>query len=403
MRAAIIAILCVGFAAGGVVRADLEKGDWAPDIEAKEWVNTDEPITLYECRGMVVVLFFWVTWERDAEDVLPLMNLVNSEFGRSQGVFMVGLTDAERSRVQEMLEEERVLFPVGTESKSYEDYDISRFPRVVVIDPRGKVGWTGWAGAGGTLISEIRAIAAETPPTKTHPEEMVKVRAYLKQARQALRGDDFKRAYKSAQNAYDRALTGDPLKTRCQDMVDLVEALGRDKLARVEQAVDDKSFDDAVTLLREIKREFKGADVARKASRRLRALQKKYSEVAEYLAQRQDEGRAENLLAQALDAIRAREFGPAYEKLEDILSEYESAEAAVKARIVKERVEKNDSVMAYVHDHLAEPECQTLLSRARSYEHSGRIDRAKELYREVIEKHRGTKWADIARRQLAEL
>ena len=78
-------------------RADLKVGTYAPDIEAKDWMNTDgQPVSLAECRGMVVVLFFWVSWHPGGEYIMPLMTLVNaSRYGQSAGVFVIGVTDAE--------------------------------------------------------------------------------------------------------------------------------------------------------------------------------------------------------------------------------------------------------------------------------------------------------------------
>jgi hypothetical protein len=121
-----------------------------------------------------------------------------------------------------------VRFPVGTESKSYEEYEITAFPRVIVIDPKGKVAWTGWptGNEGTSLIEEIRRVIAEEPPTRTHPAEATEARRNLTQARQALRDSDFRKASRSADRAFDHALRGDQLKTDCQDMVDLVESLG---------------------------------------------------------------------------------------------------------------------------------------------------------------------------------
>jgi len=405
MRNVIVAMLCAGFAFGSVARADLAKGSWAPDIEAKVWHNTDEPVTLYECRGMVVVLFFWVSWHQGGEYVIQLMNAVNSEFGRRQGVFVIGLTDAELSRVKDMLDNERVLFPVGTESKSFEEYGIDSFPRVVVIDPEGKVAWTGWPGqgGGGALIREIRDVVSETPPNRTHPEEAKKANTYLKQARDALRDDDYRKAYRSAESAYECALTGDPLKTRCQDMVDLVESLGRDKYARAEVAIEERQFDKSVTLLREITREFKGAEVAISASQRLKAIKKKYKEVADIIAKRRDETIAENILYDATQLIRGREFGEGYDKLDQIVSEYGDTDAATKAQTIIDRIKQNADVMAYVKDHQAEPECKTWLSQARAFVRMGQPVRARELYQHVVETYPDTVWADDARRRLAQL
>ncbi len=67
MTRALIVAVGVMLGLSAVARADLKPGTYAPDIEAKDWANTDgEPISLAECRGMVVVLFFWVSVARGA-------------------------------------------------------------------------------------------------------------------------------------------------------------------------------------------------------------------------------------------------------------------------------------------------------------------------------------------------
>jgi len=404
MRTFVIAWVCVLSAVGSVARADLDKGAWAPDIEAKQWKNVDEPVTLYECKGMVVVLFFWVSWwEHGAEYVLPMMNLMNSEFGRSQGVFMVGLTDAELSRVEKLLDEQHVLFPVGTESKSYEDYDIDSFPRVVVIDPEGKVAWTGWPGDVGGLITEVRKVISDTPPTKTHPLEAAEALSDLEQAKTAIRAEDYRKAFREAESAYGHALTGDPLKLRCQAMVDLVEALARDKLAEAEWAVEDSDFETGVTLLRDVMRSFRGTDVALSAGRRLRALKKKYPPVQQLLQDWENETMAENALHNALESFRAKKFGEAYDQMQAILDDYGSTPAADKVNVILERMQKNEALMAYIGDHESAPTCRSLLSQARAYLRTGRADRTREILHQIIRDYPKTIWADDARQMLLDM
>lgn len=406
MRTAIVAMLCVGFAFGNLARADLDKGDYAPDIEAKEWMNTDEPISIIELRGMVVIVFFWVSWSPGGEEVMPLMSLLNSKFGRSRGVFLLAVTDSDRKRVEEMLKKQIAQFPVGLEAQqAFEDYDLVDLdrPRVVIIDANGKVAWTGWPGqkGGETLAKAVFDVIADTPPTKTHPEEAALARAALQQARQALRDDDYREAFKAARRANEHALTGDPLKTRCQDMLDLIEALGRDKLARADRAADEKDFEQAVTLLAEVRRDFKGVDVAVNARKKIEALKKKHEEVAAILEQQDDAALAENMLGSALNDINNRRFGKAYETLEEIVSEYAATGGATKAQTLLDRMRKNEGVMGYVRDHLASGECEMLLSQARAYLRAGRPERAKELLRTVMDNHSDTVYADEAAEVLA--
>ena len=117
MRGALMLMAAVVTAVGaGVVRADPKIGSYAPDVEAKEWLNTDEgqPVSLAECRGMITVIFCWVTWHPGGEYVMPMMAQIdNSGYGKKSGVFLIGITDAERKRVEEMVKKERVFFPIG--------------------------------------------------------------------------------------------------------------------------------------------------------------------------------------------------------------------------------------------------------------------------------------------------
>jgi tetratricopeptide (TPR) repeat protein len=409
MRTTVFVIVGAALACAVAAHADPKIGSYAPDIEAKEWLNTDggEPLSLAECRGMVVVLFCWVTWHPGGEQVMPLMaTLHNSGFGRRSGAFIIGVTDAERKRVEEMLQKEKVFFPIATEAKkTFEDYKLTTFPRVVILDPGGKVAWVGWPGekGGQGLISEVGKVINETPPTRTHPEEAVKVEAYLRQGRQALREERYQDAFRAATNAVERALLGDELRSRSQEMLDLVMVLGRDRLARAEQAAFEQDFEDAVSILLEVQQEFRGTEVARSARKRLEALKKTAPEVAELVQRQESAGQAETILASAMDLVRDRKFGSAYEKLEQIVEAYGTTETAGKAQTLLERMRTHEGIMGYVRDHLARRECSTLLFQARAYEQTGQISKARELYREVIDKHPETTYADQAAERLMRL
>jgi hypothetical protein len=404
MRRVIIGTLCAVCATSGLAYADLDKGTAAPDFEATEWLNTDEPVSLAELRGMTVVAFFWQGHQK-IEIVLPLLNLLNSKIGRSRGMYLVGVTDGDRKMVEPLLKKELVFFPVALESKSAAEYKITGFPHVVVIDANGKITYSGWSASADELVKNVFDTIAETPPTKTHPLEAVIAQDNLRQARVALREDKFRDAYKAAKEAYEHALSGDTLKTDCHDVLELVEALGRDQLAQAVHAAEEKKFDEAVDLLRDVVREFKDMDVARSARRKLDLLKKKYDEVARLMSRDTEAGQAENLLAQALKDLRAqpRRIGEAYEGLERILKEYGSTPAATKAQTVLDRIKKNNGMMDYVRDYKARNDCELMLSQARAYERGGQVNRAKDLYRQVIQKYGDTIYADQAAKRLAQL
>ena len=402
MRASIVAILCVGVLFSAVAHADLEKGTYAPDIEAEEWINTDEPVSLVEQRGMIVVLFFWVTWNPESQYVMPLMNQLNSQIGRDWGVYLVGLTDADRKSAENMLEEEKAFFIIGAGSDSYDEYKITP-PRAVVIDANGKVFWTGWPDSANELVKAIQDCAAETPPTKTHPEDAIIAEQRLKAARAHLRAERYRDAFKAAKDANEHALVGDPLKTRCQEIRDLIEAIGRAQLAQALTAIFERDFDLAIELLHAVRREFLGLAVSTAAKRTLNALEKKYPEVAQMLTAKSDAIEAENELARALERFRAREFGEGYKMLQDLIEEYSDSEAAGKAQTLLDRIHDRDNVMGYVRDFQATPECRPMLAQARAYVRQGRREEAKRLFRKIMDDFPDTIYEDEAARELMKL
>jgi tetratricopeptide (TPR) repeat protein len=255
------------------------------------------------------------------------------------------------------------------------------------------------------MVKAVFESIAETPPTKTHPLDAVLIERELRDARQALSEDRIRDAYKAAKQAHEKALTGDALKTRCHEYLELVEALGRDQLAQAMRAVEEKDFTVAVELLTDTMREFKDMDVATSARRKLESLKKKYEEVARVISQESEASQAERLLAQAIEALRAqpRRIGEAYEKLEQIVNDFAATPAASRAQTVLDRMKENVGVMAYVGDHKTQPECERLLSQARSFEQVGRTSDAKRLYRQIIDQYGETIWADEAARRLAQL
>lgn len=409
MRTALIATTCVGLLLASVARADLDEGTYAPDIEAKDWLNTEggQPLSLGELRGMVVVLYFWVSWHGGGENLMPMINQVENHpnLGRRQGVFILGVTEADRSRVEDMIEEERIFFPIAMESKAHEEYDIHSFPRAVVIDPNGKVAYTGWPGkeGGEEFVRKILDVIADTPPTRTHPREAAECRRYLDRAREAIREDDYKAAYRAARNAHERALTGDSLKTHCQDMLDLVEAIGRDKLACGMQLVDNKEYEAGVTALRDVTRLFRGMKSSKTATKRLKSLEERYPEVKRVLDTLKRDAEARGLLVAARDALWERSFGPAYEMLETILKDYEDTAVAPDARTILARMDKNQTIMGCVRDHKAARDCTNWIGQARSFKRVGNFAKAREFFRKVIEQYPDTVFAEEAYRELADL
>lgn len=389
------------------VRADLDAGTYAPDFDAKSWLNTDEPITLTELRGMCVIVFFWVSWHDSGKYIMPLMTYVNSPALRTRGIYTIGLTDATKEKIEKQAKESKLFMPIGVESKSLEEYKIKGFPYAAVIDPQGKIVWMGWPSGGlsdnSELTKAILKVLDENPPFKTHPDEALLAERGMARARQALREGEFQDAYKAANEAIDHAVFGDPLRARCQDLLDLIESLGRDELARAQNAIDDKNWEDAVSLLRDLRRDFVGLEVSRTAFKRLEGLKKRYPEVTKLLEKDSDAAQGEMALSSAIDMLRARQFGEGYAKCEDIGKNFPETEAAKKAKTILDRMNANEGIMGYVRDFKASKDCLSLLAQAKNFAGRGQTNRARELYRKIIDEYGGTIYEDEAVRRIQTL
>lgn len=406
MRIAGAIVLCLAVLAVPVASGQIPVGAKAPELKAGEWINVDDPMKLSDLKGMVVVLYFWVSFHSGGERLIGYMTAIESNpgLGRRQGVAVIGVTDADRKRTEPTLNKEKVFFPVAVGSESYKDYQINVFPSVVVIDPEGKVAFAGTPTNLNEFVQKVIEIVQKSPPTKTHPLESPKVYKQLDAARDAMREGSYRTAYKQASEAFETAITGDTLKTRCEDFLDQLEALARDQVARIDPLIEQKKYADAVKILRETARDFKGTVAARTAARRLEALRGDYSEVAELLKGQEKENEARERLFAAQEMLRDRDIGPSYEEMDKIAREFAGTEAADAAKRIMGRMEKQEAMASVIRNHMASKDCEAWLSQARSYIRSRRnLDKARQLLHDIIRKYPRTSYADEAAEELSKL
>jgi len=407
MRPLLTVVLAAALALSPVARADLEVGTFAPDLEARDWLNTDgRPLSLAELRGMTVVLYFWASWADASKQLLPLINELENSWllGRKSGVFVIGVTESDRRRVEDsVVKAERIFFPIALECSAAKEYKITSFPRVVIIDPTGKIAYSGWPNNPEELTKKIVDLFSDTPPFRSHPREAELVRRMLEEAAAALRSGDYRTAYIKARDADESALVGDPLKLRVHDMIDLIEALGRDELARARQLLDEQKHAEAVQAIREVARKFRVTRTGKAARRLLQALKDGYAEVKQALEQSDREAQARAALTSAVELLWERKFGECYEKLRQIASDFGETAPGADARKLLSRLEKHPRIMTSVRDYQARDECERLLAEARSFRQTGSYAEARQILRSIIEKYPGTSYADAAYRELAEL
>lgn len=406
MKRTLVATLVLSILSANVAVAQLSPGTTAPEIDAEEWLNTDEPLELRDLRGMMVVLYFWVSFHEGGKHRIGTLNALdtNPQFGRAQGCVVIGLTSGDKVGAEVLMDSEKVFFPVGVGSKTADAYRISVFPSVAIIDPKGKIVYVGGLPNNiNGLVGHVRGVFNKTPPTRTHPEKAAETRAHLESARTAIRARKYRKAFTESRAAFETALRGDTLKTQCQEMLDLIDAIGADQLAGVDGLVDGRKFGDAVALLRSVSGDFRGLDSGKAARERLAALKKQHSEIAGLLEGQENESEARSTMFAAQRTLRKRKFGEAFIAFEKISKDYGGTETAAAAIRICERMTANAQVGQAVKEYKAKLECGPLLSQARNYIRARRYGKAKEILREVIRKHPDTTYEEKAMNELKKL
>jgi thiol-disulfide isomerase/thioredoxin len=121
-------------------------GGTAPEISAKEWINSKKPLTLADLRGKVVVVDFWATWCGPCIGGIPHLNELQHKYS-GKDFQLLSLVLEGHQTMDQFLARRHVDYPIGLESNSLDDYGITEIPDAFVIDQNGKIIWHGNSGS----------------------------------------------------------------------------------------------------------------------------------------------------------------------------------------------------------------------------------------------------------------
>lgn len=386
--------------------AKYEKGDFVPDFDAQEWMNDDagEP-SLGELRGMIVVIFFWQSWQDIEQSLLPFLNLAEQhpQIGRAGGVYVVGLTTSDRDTSWEKIQRAKATFPVGFESKYADELGLDSTLGFAVVDPEGKLAFL---GEGFDLNNVQKAIVdsmGETPTVRNHPLERPVIEAELAEARSEIRAGKYTDAGAAIVAAARRSVTGDALTAEVGEMLDLLEAIARERLLQVPAMIDAKEFDEAAKTLYDLEVNFYVTEFGQDAREMAKELGERFSKFNDAMDKLRGSRAAIRTCFDAIANLRNQRFGEAYDQFEQVVTGYPDSDAATYAKEVMKRMKSHDAVWKIVRDHQASPQCTKMLNEARAFIRKRDKAAAERILIQIVKEFPDTKWSEEARDLLLKL
>ncbi len=242
----------------------------------------------------------------------------------------------------------------------------------------------------GDLAKPILTRYAQHLPTQA-------VRTLLARGKAAEAGKNIGAALKAYTGALKSAADGgveSQMATELAPAKALTDAAAKEYAAGEELAAA-KKYAECFKALEDVSRKYAGAEIARKATERLKAL-KASPEVAAARAEIEQKAReteAAALLEAARKLVAEKDYVKAAEGFKRVKASFADTPAATEAEAELKKLEADPEAQRAVKNAAAERECRSLLGMARTFKMNGMTDKARAKLDEVIRKYPGTDWA----------
>jgi len=307
-------------------------GKKPPELQVKEWLNTEEGYRLSELRGKAVLLDFWATWCPPCRRAMPHLQKLHEKYSK-KGLVVVALTAETRSKVEPFIKQNNYTFPVALDDsrKTNQSYGIKSIPTTYLLGPTGRVVWQGNPLSTKELDSAIERVMEDVEgflPEKllTLEFELTVEKELSKKLKTALRyakQGKYASAVRTAAKVLKSSKATDEDKRDANYLVERIELHGEKLLAKAKLLIEKKRYLEAEELLKRIDKAFSGTDIEKRASKELRKMRTD--------KQISKELKAAKALDAALKKLKSGNEDEVKKELEKLIAAYPETEAAKKA------------------------------------------------------------------------
>jgi len=260
-------------------------GQKPPELQVKEWLNTEKNHTLADLQGKIVLIDFWATWCGPCVRVMPHIQKLWEEY-KEKGLVVIALTAEDKKKVEPFIKQRKFSFLVALDDsrKTNKAYGIRSIPTTYIIAPDGKVAWQGHAGSKDiektitTLLPKVQKDkdTAEGADEKATTELKLKedIVDRLKSAvKRAARGE-LSSALRLAERVLADEQAKDDEKEDAEYIKEEVEKLADKLFKQVDKLLKEKKPYEARQLLFKLRGAFSGTDYSTKAQDKMDEIDK---------------------------------------------------------------------------------------------------------------------------------
>jgi tetratricopeptide (TPR) repeat protein len=186
--------------------------------------------------------------------------------------------------------------------------------------------------------------------------------------------------------------------TPARQKLEEIEALARAKLAPVDKLIQEEKFQEALALLRDVKRLFAGSAAAAQAEARLQELSKSPALLAAI-----NKAEAEDLISEAKLYTESGDLLRGVACYKQVAQQYADTDQGKEAQQCLAGFGASEDFQKQLKLCEADANCNTLLSLARSYRANKLFDAARTNYKKVLDQFPKTQFAGLATEEMKAL